>query len=474
MYNLLLFRHRGCQAAPTRVKALLLAAAMATLPLITSCTADPSSTPLVHATEEMRQNYPYFVSLSDCGGAVVAPTWVLTAAHCVEEAATASAKNYRGHSVTGAVRLHPLWNGQVTDGHDLALIQVTTAFTDGITPIQVGEPGTTTAYAAGTQAMIMGMGWTSGTSSENSGVFRVADTVIHSDDYMDDIYNPLLGRDHWRESLMIGAGDSGPGARTCQGDSGTPLVVGARVGHPVLVGVLSFGSRRCTTADAFAELNGAQLAWVASEVAMVPSAWALCTSTANHAGRMTPSYGTTIQQGPKRDGSRYWNLICVHGDAGPMQARHSGLCANVTPASAPTNARVLVQGSCGVGLYGSFERVAKPGGYFWLVVAATGQCLAIHDASTALRAKVVQADCGTDKHRLWKLIPTDNGYYEIESANSRYPQRLCLDVQGDYTTSGAFVWQFICDTGHNQQFRFPAPRPLPQPGITAFPPVNKG
>jgi hypothetical protein len=36
---------------------------------------------------------------------------------------------------------------------------------------------------------------------------------------------------------------------------------------------------------------------------------------------------------------------------------------------------------------------------------------------------------------------------------ARHSQK-CMDVQGDYTTHGAYIWQYPCDLGDNQQFRF--------------------
>jgi len=423
-----------------RRRLVVLAPALAAALLLTGCDPVTTDSSLVGGDPARFTDYPYFVEIGDglCGASVIASEWVLTAANCVDNGTWAHLRTVAGHG-NGEVIVHPLWTGKEGSGHDLALIRVDQSMTAGITPIQVGAPWNSAAYAPNTPAKIMGQGLP---AEGNNLVFRVANTVIHSDAYMRGFY-----RYGWVDSLMIGAGDASPTG--CYGDQGSPLVVGHDTGHPIQVGVLGAPARECENASGFAELEGTQLAWVASIVATVPSGWGACTTIHDATGHVAATYGTSIQNGPKRDGSNYWNLTCVSNEATVLQARHSGLCGVVTPEDAPNDARVLKQGSCATNLYALIERKPLAGGYFWLVVAATGKCLAVHDASTSLRAKVVQADCGSGDHRQWSLSPTDSGYYKICNRHSE----KCLDVQGDYVGPGAYIWQFIYDTGHNQQFR---------------------
>jgi hypothetical protein len=106
-------------------------------------------------------------------------------------------------------------------------------------------------------------------------------TPLHSDEYMDDIYNNPLWFDHWNEQLMIGAGWTNH--TTCVGDSGGPLTV-TRNGVTVQVGVVSLGpahwyngEEECNEPGGFAELSGPQLAWVAATVPGVAARWGSCT-----------------------------------------------------------------------------------------------------------------------------------------------------------------------------------------------------
>jgi secreted trypsin-like serine protease len=114
---------------------------------------------------------------------------------------------------------------------------------------------------------------------------------------MDDIYNAWYWFDHWNERLMIGAGWTNH--TVCRGDSGGPLTVD-RNGVTVLVGVVSFGDAHwyngvpsCDQPGAYAELSGAQLAWVATTVPGVAARWGAC--EARRSGSLGPrSVGGTL------------------------------------------------------------------------------------------------------------------------------------------------------------------------------------
>jgi hypothetical protein len=258
---------------------------------------------------------------------------------------------------------------------------------------------------------------------------------------MDDIYNPWYWFSDWDNELMIGAGTHG--TTICDGDSGGPLVVPASDGHPIEVGVASFGKSSCNEANAFAELSGPQLAWIASVVPEVATGWGTCTTVNGVPGRGVATYGTDVLQGPRVHGDYLWNLQCVSLDARLMKARHSGLCGNVLP-----DTGLFVQGTCTGIPYNMLEVSPSDDGHFRLIVAATNKCLGIDGASTSLRAKLKQMTCGSGWNQQFDLRATDSGYVEMVARHSQ----LCLDVQGDYVGPGAYLWQYTCDQGYNQQF----------------------
>ncbi|KOX00343.1 serine protease [Streptomyces sp. NRRL B-1140] len=195
-----------------------------------------------------------------CGGAVVAPTKILTAAHCVK----GYNWNANGAVVTGTSQLpsdngtdlhggtatavwrqwnHPSYNASTID-NDIAVL--TLAVPVKATPIRMTTSGDTTSYKAGTSAKVYGWGRTTSTSDDISETLKTATLPMQSDTTCSNAYGADFIKGH-----MVCAGNPATGSDTgtvsaCNGDSGGPLVVNNRI-----VGVVSWGVTDCVAKGAY-------------------------------------------------------------------------------------------------------------------------------------------------------------------------------------------------------------------------------
>ncbi|MEU7722677.1 trypsin-like serine protease [Streptomyces tibetensis] len=195
-----------------------------------------------------------------CGGAVVAPTKILTAAHCVKgynwnangavvtgtsQLPSADGTDLHGGTVTGVWRQwnHPSYNANTID-NDIAVLTLPVPVK--ATPIRMTTSGDTTSYKAGTSAKVYGWGRTSSTSDDISETLKTATLPMQSDTTCSGTYGADFIKGH-----MVCAGKPATGSDTgttsaCNGDSGGPLVVNNRI-----VGVVSWGVTDCVAKGAY-------------------------------------------------------------------------------------------------------------------------------------------------------------------------------------------------------------------------------
>lgn len=264
--------------------------------------------------------HPYCVRVftdgSPCGGSMIDRGVILTAAHCVDSVdgdvsriEVLAAFEY-GFRTATSVQIHPLWNGSSSDGHDLAIVRVSPVGLAGVPVVRVGAPADPGAYAAGTPATAIGQGRTSPSSGAHPPTPHALDTILRSDDDMEDFYDPWYGPDNWPQWFAIGAGTIDH--TICEGDSGGPLTV-IRNNARIQVGVASFVDTwpdHCHKPGGFAELAGPQLAWVASKVPTIPTSWGSCFTSSGSPGRWYAIYQSAFSAGAARDGQFYWNVWC--------------------------------------------------------------------------------------------------------------------------------------------------------------------
>ncbi len=208
----------------------------------------------------------YYDEASDlgffCGGTVVAPTKILTAAHCVKGynwaaygavvTGTPTLPDDEGNT-DGTVSLplrqwtHPSYSALTID-NDIAVITLDTPVKT--TPIRMTTSGDTASYAAGTNAKVYGWGRTSSTTQDISQTLKTATLPIQSDTTCAGYYGADFVKNH-----MVCAGNPASGSDSgttsaCNGDSGGPLVVGTGTSARI-VGVVSWGVVDCVEKGAY-------------------------------------------------------------------------------------------------------------------------------------------------------------------------------------------------------------------------------
>ncbi|GHH88130.1 serine protease [Streptomyces sulfonofaciens] len=184
-----------------------------------------------------------------CGGAVVARTTVLTAAHCLgtqtlgvplddvqdlkviagrEDLTTGTGQEIPVREVT----VDPSYDSG-TNAADVAALTLSSALPES--SVLPTAPEGDSAYQAGTQATVYGWGDTTGAMELSSGL-RAAEVQVLPDSACEAAY-PGGTAGTYLAGTMLCAGDAEGGRDACQGDSGGPLVA-----REHLIGLVSWGS----------------------------------------------------------------------------------------------------------------------------------------------------------------------------------------------------------------------------------------
>jgi secreted trypsin-like serine protease len=225
------------------------AAALATVGVTGAATAaaDDVQPMIIGGEETTIEENPFVVALTTpdgfqfCGGTIVAPTKVLTAAHCTDGTAAADIRVVAGRTALSAgggttaavtdVWIHPEWNSAALTS-DASVLTLDTALTEA--PLPLASAADADLYAAGATSTVLGWGVTE--SGSASDTLRKVDVPVTADDACAASY-----ADSFDAATMVCAGLAEGGKDSCQGDSGGPLTGVAADGTRKLIGIVSWG-----------------------------------------------------------------------------------------------------------------------------------------------------------------------------------------------------------------------------------------
>jgi len=226
------------------------------------------------ATARIINGYPVYagdrtfqVSLQDsmghfCGRAIIADSWVLTAAHCVDGYTVDKiVTGIYNLSETGSsfsiekIVSHPGFDGdRLGEVPDLALIKINGIFPRQLERLKLADQSVMNSARPGVEGVVSGWGLTRGGGQLSQQLLQTTNTII-SDAQCQSMDNYPISADY-----VICAYDGWYPQGSCNGDSGGPFTISLG-GTTYSIGIVSFGPQYCDGYSAYTE-TAAFVDWI--------------------------------------------------------------------------------------------------------------------------------------------------------------------------------------------------------------------